>query len=182
MYFDAPGKENTLATLQQGYARGQALGITEVVLATTSGETALTALGVFTGFQIIAVTYHCGFNAPFQSMMPPENRERLEAAGVRIVQATHALSGIERSVAKKHSGVYPALIIADALKLFGQGTKVAVEVAVMAADAGVLTGGDIVAIGGSSRGADAALIVAPAHQNNFFDLKVREVVCKPRKF
>ncbi|MFH1985652.1 MAG: pyruvate kinase alpha/beta domain-containing protein [Pseudomonadota bacterium] len=182
MYFDTSGKENTLATLQQGYARGQELGITEVVLATTSGETALAALKVFTGFQIIAVTYHCGFNAPFQSMMPPENRERLAAAGVRIVQATHALSGIERSVAKKHGGVYPALIIADALKLFGQGTKVAVEVAVMAADAGLLSGGDIVAIGGSSRGADAALIVAPAHQDNFFDLKVREVVCKPRQF
>lgn len=182
MYFDAPGKENTLTTLQAGYERGQQLGIGEVVLATTSGETALAALGVFTGFQIIAVTYHCGFNAPFQSMMPSENRARLEAAGVRIVQSTHVLSGVERSVAKKHGGVYPALIIADALKLFGQGTKVAVEVAVIAADAGALSGKDIVAIGGSSRGVDTALIVTPAHQNCFFDLKVREVVCKPRAF
>jgi hypothetical protein len=182
MYFDKPGKENTLATLQAGYARGQALGIGEVVLATTSGETALAALEVFTGFQIIAVTYHCGFTAPFTDMMPAENRQRLEAAGVRIVQATHALSGVARSVAKKHGGACPALIIADALKLFGQGTKVAVEVAVMAADAGTLTGSDIVAIGGSSSGADAALIVKPAHQNNFFDLRVREIVCKPRAF
>lgn len=49
------------------------------------------------------------FNEPFRPMMPKEKRERLEAAGVNIVQATHALSGIERSVAKKHGGICPAL-------------------------------------------------------------------------
>jgi len=67
------------------------------------------------------------------------------------------------------------LLIADTLKLLGQGTKVAVEVAVMAADAGVLSGQDIVSIGGSGRGADTALVLKPAHQNNFFKMRIREV-------
>ena len=58
----------------------------------------------------------------------------------------------------------------------------AVEVAVMAADAGALSGNDIVSIGGSGSGADAALILKPAHQNNFSDMRVREIVCKPRSF
>ena len=99
-----------------------------------------------------------------------------------MVAASHALSGLERSIAKKHSGVYPVLIMADTLRLFGQGIKVAVEVAVMAADAGALTGNDIISIGGSGRGADAALVLKPAHQNNFFDMRIREVICKPRSF
>jgi hypothetical protein len=99
-----------------------------------------------------------------------------------VVTASHALSGIERSVAAKHSGVYPQLLIADSLRLFGQGTKVAVEIAVMAADAGALSGQDIVSIGGSGRGADTALVLKPAHQNNFFDMRIREVICKPRDF
>jgi len=73
-------------------------------------------------------------------------------------------------------------LIADTLRLFGQGTKVAVEVAIMAADAGTLSGEDIVSIGGSGSGADAALILKPAHQNNFFDMRIREIVCKPRNF
>jgi hypothetical protein len=94
----------------------------------------------------------------------------------------HALSGLERSVAKKHSGVYPVLLIADTLRLLGQGTKVAVEVAVMAADAGMLTGKDIISIGGSGGGADTALVLKPAHQNNFFDLRIKEIICKPRDF
>jgi hypothetical protein len=89
---------------------------------------------------------------------------------------------VERSVAQKHGGVYPVLLIADTLRLFGQGTKVAVEVAIMAADAGALSGDDIIAIGGSGSGADAALVLKPAHQNNFFDLRIREIICKPRKF
>jgi hypothetical protein len=80
------------------------------------------------------------------------------------------------------SGVYPQLLIADSLRLFGQGTKVAVEIAVMAADAGALSGKDIVSIGGSGRGADTALVLKPAHQNSFFELRIREVICKPRDF
>jgi len=60
--------------------------------------------------------------------------------------------------------------------------KVAVEVAIMAADAGVLSGGDVVSIGGSARGADAALILKPASQSDVFDIKIREVICKPRNF
>jgi len=69
-----------------------------------------------------------------------------------------------------------------ALKLFGQGTKVAVEVTIMAADAGTVTGQDIIAIGGSSKGADTALVVKPANQSNLFDLRIRKIVCKPRHF
>ena len=78
--------------------------------------------------------------------------------------------------------MYPVLLIADTLRLFGQGTKVAVEVSIMAADAGMLSGSDIISIGGSGRGADAALVLKPAHQNNFFDLRIREIICKPRSF
>ncbi|MCK7505817.1 MAG: hypothetical protein MZV70_18215 [Desulfobacterales bacterium] len=90
--------------------------------------------------------------------------------------ASHSLFGIERSVAARHSGVYPVLLMADTLKLFGQGTKVAVEVAVMAADAGALSGQDIVSIGGSGRGRTRPLVLKPAHQNNFFELRVREII------
>ena len=129
-----------------------------------------------------AVTYHCGFKEPFQNRMAADVRKDIEAKGIRVIASSHALSGLERSVAKKHAGTYPVLLIADTLRLLGQGTKVAVEVAVMAADAGTLSGNDIISIGGSGGGADAALVLKPAHQNNFFDLRIREIICKPRRF
>jgi hypothetical protein len=182
MYFDKHGKDNTDQTLKLAADRARELGLTEAVVATSTGNTAYKALEVFDGFSLTAVTYHCGFKEPFKNRMEDDVRKDIEDKGVRVIASSHALSGVERSVAKKHSGVYPVLLIADTLRLFGQGTKVAVEVAIMAADAGTLSGEDIVSIGGSGSGADAALILKPAHQNNFFDLRIREIVCKPRNF
>jgi uncharacterized protein len=182
IYFNKPGKENTAKTLAAAAARASDLGIREMVLATTTGDTAYKALEICAGLSLTAVTYHCGFKEPFQHVMSDTVWTDLEAEGVRIISATHALSGLERSVAKQYGGVCPVLLIADTLKLFGQGTKVAVEVAVMAADGGAISGSDIVAVGGSSRGADTALILKPAHQTTLFDMRIREIVCKPREF
>jgi hypothetical protein len=182
MYFDKPGKDNTDQALKLAAQRTKALGINEVVVASTTGFTAYRAIEVFDGPRITVVTYHSGFKEPFKNEMSDDVKEDLQGKGITVVAASHALSGLERSIAKKHSGVYPVLIMADTLRLFGQGIKVAVEVAVMAADAGALSGSDIISIGGSGRGADAALVLKPAHQNNFFDMRIREIICKPRSF
>lgn len=182
MYFEKAGRVNTEQTLRLAYERGQALGLNEVVLATTSGDTAYKALEIMTGCRITAVTYHCGFKEPFKNEMASVVRRDLEDKGVTVVAATHALSGVERSISTKFGGTNPVLIIADTLRRFGQGTKVAVEVAIMATDAGVLSGADIVAIGGSGKGADTALVLKPQNQSAFFDLNVRETICKPRNF
>ena len=182
MYFEKPGKDNTEQVLRLAFEKGKELGINEVVVASTTGATAFKAMDMFQGYQLTVVTYHCGFKEPFKNAMSDDIKQEIEGKGIKVVAASHALSGLERSVAKKHSGAYPVLIIADTLRLLGQGIKVAVEVAVMAADAGALSGSDIISIGGSGRGADAALVVKPAHQNNFFDLRIREVICKPREF
>ena len=182
MYFEEPGKINTEKTLKMAFDRGMALGLNEVVVASTSGETALKAAGIFKNFKITAVSYHCGFRKPFEPVMDPDVRKDLISKGIHVVSATHALSGVERAVAKKHQGVYPALLIADTLRLFGQGTKVAVEVSIMAADSGALSGNDVVSIGGSGKGSDTALILKPANQSDMFDIRIREVICKPRDF
>ena len=182
MYFEKSGKENTDQTLKLAYEHGKSLGINEVVMASTKGTTAYKVLEIFEGFKIVMVTYHCGFKEPFKNVLKEDIKADLKQKGVNIVTATHALSGVERAVAKKHSGIYPALLIADTLKLFGQGTKVAVDVSIMAADAGMLSGNDIIAIGGSSRGADSALVLKPANQSDFFDMRIREIICKPSNF
>jgi len=182
MYFDTAGKDNTDQTLAHAFERGKALGLKEVVVASTTGETAYKAMEVFDGFRLTVVTYHCGFKEPFKNRMADDVRKDIEGKGIRVISASHALSGLERSLAQKYAGIYPVLLIADTLRLFGQGTKVAVEAAIMAADAGALTGNDIISIGGSGGGADAALVLKPAHQNSFFDLRIREIICKPRQF
>jgi hypothetical protein len=182
MYFDQAGSVNTDETLTCAHRRAKVLGLDEVVVASTTGDTAYRALERFEGFRVTVVTYHCGFKAPFQTVMKDRVRADIERKGARVVSASHALSGVERSLVKRYEGIYPVLLIADTLRLFGQGTKVAVEIAIMAADAGTLSGKDIIAIGGSGRGADTALVLTPAHQSSLFDLRIREIICKPRAF
>ncbi len=182
MHFEKSGRMNTETTLSMACERGKKIGLSEVVIASTTGDTAYKALEIFKGFKIVAVTYHCGFREPFKNVMKNDLRDDLEQKGVRVISATHALSGVERSIAKKYGGSYPALLIADTLRLFGHGVKVAVEVSIMAADSGVLSGKDIISIGGTSRGADAALILKPAGQSDMFDIRIREIICKPKNF
>jgi hypothetical protein len=74
----------------------------------------------------------------------------------------------------------PGLLAADVLRMFGQGTKVCVECALMAADAGVISGETVMTIGGSGTGADTAIVLTPEHQKNFLDMRIHEIVCKPR--
>jgi len=72
-------------------------------------------------------------------------------------------------------------IIAETLRLFSEGVKVCVEITVMAADAGLIpVDRDVIAIAGTSRGADTALLIKPSHSNDFFNLTIREVIAKPR--
>ncbi len=182
MYFENQGKGNTEATLKISYEKAKKLGINEVIVATTTGDTAYKALKIFAGFKLTAVTYHCGFREPFKKVMPDNIRKDLELEGVVVVSATHALSGVERSLSKKYTGMHPVLLIADTLRLFGHGVKVAVEIAIMAADAGALSGSDVIAIGGTAKGADAALVIKPAGQSDLFSMKIREIICKPREF
>jgi len=72
-------------------------------------------------------------------------------------------------------------IIANTLRIFGEGMKVACEITLMAADSGLVrTDEDIVAIGGSGRGADTAVVLRPVYSHEFFDLRVKEILCKAR--
>jgi hypothetical protein len=70
-------------------------------------------------------------------------------------------------------------IVASVLRLFCQGMKVAIEVTLMAADAGIIpVDQEVVVIGGSSRGADTAIIIQPANTTNFLDLDIHEIIAK----
>jgi len=67
------------------------------------------------------------------------------------------------------------------LRLFGEGMKVAVEIVAMAADAGLIpVDRDVIAIAGTGRGADTAIVIRPANSKNLFDMTIREIIAKPR--
>ncbi len=182
--FDAPGPANTAAAAQAAVARLRALDLRDVVVASNTGDAARAVLaalaGAADGYNLVVVTHHVGFREDGQDEMAPETRAELAAAGCRLLTTTHLFGGVERAVSRQFGGLYPGGLIANTLRLFGEGTKVAVEVAVMALDAGLIPHGrDVVALGGTGRGADTALVIRPAHARAFFSTRIVEVVCRP---
>ena len=180
-YFEQPGPQNTQRTLELVGERAQALGIAHVVVATTSGETGALAAELLRDRHVVVVTHSTGFSAPNQQSLQPQFRQRIEAAGGTILTCQHALGGVGRAVRRKLGTYQIDEIMAFTLRTFCQGIKVACEITVMAADAGLVPAGEeIIAIGGTGRGADAAAVIAAANAQDFFDLRVLELVCKPR--
>lgn len=183
LYFDRPGPDNTAPLVEAVRTRAEALDIKHVVVASDSGATglafheALQELGVTT----VAVTEHAGHAQGDAVALTDQRRREMEQSGIRVLVCSHALSGVGRSISKKFGGVSHVEMIAHTLRLFGEGIKVAAEVAIMAADAGLIpTDCEVIAVGGTGRGADAALVLRAAHMNNFFDLSIREIIAKPR--
>ena len=185
IYFDRPGPENTAAVVEAVRSRCGELGIEHVVVASDSGTTATAMSDALaeTPVTLIAVPEHAGYKGGDETSMKSDAREQLEQRGVKVLVCAHALSGLARSITDKFGGISHIEIIAHTLRQFGgEGIKVAVEVAVMAADAGLVpTDREIIAVGGSGKGADAAIVLKAAHANNFFDLEIREILAKPRQ-
>lgn len=183
-YFNRPGGGNTPALLNAVAGRAKDLSIGKVLVATCSGRTALQARAALDPkIQVIAVTHYTGFEKPNHQELTAKNRRELESRGVAVLTCQHAFGGVGRGIRKKLATYQVDEIMAYTLRTFGQGTKVAIELALMAADAGLVrTDEDVISIGGTAEGADAALVLRPANSSNFFDLKVREIIAKPRAF
>ena len=183
-YWEKPGPGNTAGTLALAAARARESGLTHVVVASNTGETAKAlhqALGSVGGVRLVCVTHSVGFQKPGEDEMPAEARRELAAAGVDVLTTTHFFAGVDRALRFLKGGYHPGEIVAMSLRLMGQGLKVAVEIAVMAADAGLAPAGrELIAVGGTGRGADTAVVIRPAHGQSFFDTRVVEILCLPR--
>jgi len=183
-YFTEPGPHNTDATLEAAKKRAKELKIGNIVVSSCRGTTARKALALFgNDFSIIVVTHVTGFKEPNYQELPKEERTYLLGRGAHVVTSEHAFGGVGRAFRNKTGTYQIDEVIAYTLRTFGQGTKVAIEIALMAADAGLVrTDEDIISIGGTSQGVDTALVLRGTNTHTFFDLKVKEVICKPASF
>ncbi|RXM73773.1 pyruvate kinase alpha/beta domain-containing protein [Clostridium tetani] len=178
MYFNNPGKEHTEKTIELAIKIAKERGIKHIVVASTKGSTA--RLLKDSKLDVTVITHVYGFKEAGKQEMSEKTREELEGYGFKIYAATHVLSGAERAISNKFSGISPIEIIAYSLRMLGQGVKVGVEISTMALDAGLIPyGEDVIAIAGSKEGADTAVIIKPAHGSDIFDTKIKEIICKP---
>ena len=156
-YFESSGRANTERTLALACKHARQVGIEQVVLASTRGYTAGLALDSCAGLSLTAV----GIG---RERFPAEQIARFEQTGKVIFS-------------REIDCPYPA-DMQVAFRRFGEGTKVAVQVVVLAVQAGLVQEGDtVIGMGGASHGADTALVIRAS--GDYSDVYISEIICKP---
>jgi hypothetical protein len=108
-----------------------------------------------------------------------ETLKKLTENGVKVVQGTRPFAPPSRAINWDYPT--PESIIDKTLEVFGAGTKIAIEAALMATDAGEIDEGEeIVTCAGTFKGLDTALVVRTTYTGNFFkEFEIKEIVAKP---
>ena len=183
VYFEKTGRENTGACLEvvkRALAEG---GYGHVVVATTTGSTGLLFSEAFKGGSagILVVTHSAGFRGPNTFEIEDDTLKKIKENGAKVYTGTILTHSIETAFTSKFSGLYPAMIVAQSLRRFGEGAKVCCEIVMMAADAGLIPEGEeVVAVAGTGYGADTVMVLKSAASKRFLDLRVLEILAKPR--
>ena len=158
-YFEKPGRENVDETLKLAKERALELGIKNVVVASTRGFTAEKAFEVFKDTDIVLTIVGIG-----RESFPQDLLGKLEEKGHGVC------------FSREVSYEYPELV-RSAYRRFCEGVKVAVEIPMIAADARLIsTEEDVVSVGKW----DTAMVIKPAKSDMFSELRIKELICKPR--
>ncbi len=182
VYFKHPGEINTDKVLEIAKEAAERLGIKTVVVASVRGFVACKAVDFFKGMKVIIVTAHTGwYHQPNVQHFPEETRKIVESKGGIIVRSPHVFGGLSYAMRDKFETTMLGVDMGYTLRIFGEGMKVVCEIAMSAADAGVLrTDEEVISIGGTNTGADTAVVLRPVNVHNFFSLRIKEILCKPR--
>ncbi|MEF8879496.1 MAG: pyruvate kinase alpha/beta domain-containing protein [Candidatus Thermoplasmatota archaeon] len=157
--------------------------IEDIVVATTSGETGVKTSEVFKeGFNVVAVTHSTGFKEKNKQELEEENKAKMEEKAIEVFTGSmifHSWNDYYRK--KKNTIATTTTMIADTLRMFGQGMKVCVECVAMAADAGLISLKPVLAIAGTVHGADTVVLIDAENSRRLMGMKILDVIAKPKK-
>jgi uncharacterized protein len=175
VYFEKPGKGNTPEVIQLVNERAQARGINRFVVASTRGATAKNFMEAVAGtdFRLVIVPWQYGFKGEDQPF-PQELVKELKARNHQVHFGTMLFHTSE------FYGTNAPQALANLLRTFGQGTKVCLEILLMACDGGrIRIGEKVIAVAGTGSGADTALVATAGPTTRLSSLRVHEIICKP---
>ncbi len=175
VYFEDITPENTEAVFRLVQERLKGSGIKKLVIASTTGSTAEKAMDFFkdSGIKLVIVPHQFDFHNQTNAF-PQELVKALREAGHEVHFATMLFH------TDSFYGSNNGTVMANLLRCFCQGMKVCFEIVLMATDGGhIMSGEKVIAIAGTGRGSDTALVMQAASTQHMRNLKVNEIICKP---
>jgi len=175
VYFGERRSENTDLTFNLVQEKLKTTGIRKLVIASTTGATARKAMDFFkdAGVRLVVVPHQFDFRRKVNPF-PHELVRSLRDLGHEVHFGTMLF----------HTGnLYESsalILMANLLRCFSQGVKVCFEMVLMATDGGYSVPGEkLIAMAGTVRGADTALVMQAASSQHLKRLRVHEIICKP---
>ena len=189
-YFDEPGEQNTEDVVEAVSKRVELTGIKNVIVASTSGDTALRFAKKLKGKARLFCVSESPYRREWGERWPcltPNLKEELEKLGVNVIDKVPYTFHSSVLEGGRWASVSPESLVKETLYSFGQGLKVAVEVVLTAVACGVVEPyQDVIGVGGSGKGADTAAILKATYPALMFAkdskkrLEVREIIAMPR--
>jgi hypothetical protein len=191
IYFEQPGKANTPKVLKAVVARLAEGDIKAVVVASTTGYTArlfAEAWGEWKETPLISVAESAlirEWGAEYPSISPDTKRELGQRGVIVADKAPYIFHNSVIDHAEWRMAT-PEYVFRETMYCFGQGVKVAVEVVLIAVAMGFLEPFQkVIGVGGTSRGADTALVLSATYPNFTLAkdpgkrLRIAEILCRP---
>lgn len=184
-YFEKPGLENTDKALEIAKKYADQFNVKDIILASTTGGVAAKAAEIFdpNEYNVVIITHAYYFvGSKLRQEFSEDIMEELRKKGLKFHSSTHSMSGIERGLRIKNEPWCFVDLMARIIGLqFSQGTKVCIEIAATACDAGLIKDldRDIICVGGTGRGADTVCLIKPAPTSEFKELRVKAILAKP---
>jgi uncharacterized protein len=170
-YFENAGSHNTIDTLKAVKNRANSLKPEAIIIASTTGATALKAAEILntTEIDIIAVPFQKNLWSKWGS--PKEEfAGKAKIMGVKFIPNKPEVVLIDRERAD----------IVNAWRVLSTGCKVAIQCAAMAVDTGLVKeGAKVISIGGRVTGADTAIVLHAYSTENVLKSKVNEIITMP---
>ena len=174
-YYETTDQNHTLETFALVEQKLLETGIKKIILASTTGRTALAAMEYFTGkgISLIVIPHQYGFSSD-ENLFPEDIVNTLQKNGHKVHFGTMLFH-----TDKLFGSSIPA-VIASFLRCFSEGVKVCYEITLMAADSGLVKNGEsLIAIAGTGANSDTALLMQAATTRNLGKLRINEIICKP---
>lgn len=188
-YFDEPGEENTQWVIEAVSQRLEVGGTRKVIVASTSGKTAVEFARSLKGKAALICVSEAPYRREWSEEWPclkQEFGQELEKLGVTIIDKAPYVFHSSVLEAARWPDAFAERVVKETLYSFGQGMKVAVEVTLIAVSCGYVTPyEDIIGVGGSSKGADTAIVLRATYPASLFDkdpakrLEIREIIAMP---
>ncbi len=174
-YFEDITPDTTEAVFRLVQERLKGSGIKKLVIASTTGATAQKAMDFFkdSGVKLIIVPHQFDFHRDTNAF-PQELVKNLRESGHEVHFGTMLFH------TDSFYGSNNGTTMANLLRCFCQGVKVCFEIVLMATDGGHIASGEkVIAIAGTGRGSDTALVMQAASTQHMRNLRVNEIICKP---